>query len=163
MSVAFRRESDEEHKEPEFEIPIPPGPNLVTAHGKALIDAEVAALEAKVAELAGTGASADALKPAKRSLRYWQTRQASAQLAPVPSGDTVEFGTSVTFTLGGQERALSIVGYDEAEPGAGSISFTSPLARALLGAEVGDWLSYGGVHDAIEILAISIVQTQHKA
>ena len=37
MSVAFRRESDEEHLEPKFEIPIPPGPNLVTARGLALI------------------------------------------------------------------------------------------------------------------------------
>ena len=33
MSVAFRRESDEEHKEPRFEIPIPVGPNLVTPAG----------------------------------------------------------------------------------------------------------------------------------
>jgi len=33
MSVAFRRESDEEHKEPRFELPIPPGPNLVTRRG----------------------------------------------------------------------------------------------------------------------------------
>ena len=30
MSVAFRRESDEEHLEPKFELPIPPGPNYVT-------------------------------------------------------------------------------------------------------------------------------------
>ena len=37
MSVAFRRESDEEHLEPKFELPIPPGPNLVTARGLALI------------------------------------------------------------------------------------------------------------------------------
>ena len=37
MSVAFRRESDEEHKEPRFELPIPPGPNLVTARGLKLI------------------------------------------------------------------------------------------------------------------------------
>ena len=33
MSVAFRRESDEEHKEPRFELPIPAGPNLVTEDG----------------------------------------------------------------------------------------------------------------------------------
>ena len=37
MSVAFRRDGDEEHLEPKFEIPIPPGPNLVTARGLALI------------------------------------------------------------------------------------------------------------------------------
>ena len=39
MSVAFRREGDDEHLEPKFEIPIPPGPNLVTARGAALIHA----------------------------------------------------------------------------------------------------------------------------
>ena len=37
MSVAFRRESDEEHLEPKFELPIPPGPNLVTERGLALV------------------------------------------------------------------------------------------------------------------------------
>ena len=46
MSVAFRRESDEEHKEPRFELPIPAGPNLVTARGLALIDDQVRVLEA---------------------------------------------------------------------------------------------------------------------
>ena len=49
MSVAFRRESDEEHLEPKFEIPLPPGPNLVTARGLAAIRARVAELEAAVA------------------------------------------------------------------------------------------------------------------
>ena len=33
MSVAFRRDSDEEHLEPKFELPIPAGPNLVTLRG----------------------------------------------------------------------------------------------------------------------------------
>ena len=37
MSVAFRRESDEEHLEPKFELPIPPGPNLVTPRGLTLV------------------------------------------------------------------------------------------------------------------------------
>ena len=42
MSVAFRRESDDEHKEPEFELPIPVGPNLVTPRGARLLTEEVA-------------------------------------------------------------------------------------------------------------------------
>ena len=46
MSVAFRREGDDEHLEPKFEIPIPPGPNLVTARGLQLLEAKVAELEA---------------------------------------------------------------------------------------------------------------------
>jgi hypothetical protein len=50
MSVAFRREGDEEHLEPKFEIPIPPGPNLMTALGLAQIGKRVAALEARLAE-----------------------------------------------------------------------------------------------------------------
>ena len=45
MSVAFRRESDEEHLEPKFELPVPPGPNFVTPAGLALIEARVAELE----------------------------------------------------------------------------------------------------------------------
>ena len=42
MSVAFRRNGDEEHLEPKFEVPIPPGPNLVTPAGLALIEARIA-------------------------------------------------------------------------------------------------------------------------
>ena len=42
MSVAFRRESDEEHLEPKFEQPIAPGPNLVTARGLRLLGERVA-------------------------------------------------------------------------------------------------------------------------
>jgi hypothetical protein len=49
MSVAFRRESDDEHLEPRFELPIPPGPNLVTTRGRALIDERVADLESALA------------------------------------------------------------------------------------------------------------------
>ena len=46
MSVAFRREGDDEHLEPSFELPIPAGPNWVTVRGAALIEARLAALEA---------------------------------------------------------------------------------------------------------------------
>ena len=48
MSVAFRRESDEEHLEPKFELPIPPGPNLVTERGYALIKARHDRLETEL-------------------------------------------------------------------------------------------------------------------
>ena len=48
MSVAFRRESEEEHLEPKFELPIPPGPNLVTNRGFALIQARHDAIEAQL-------------------------------------------------------------------------------------------------------------------
>ena len=152
MSVAFRRESDDEHLEPKFEIPIPPGPNLVTARGLALIGEQVAALEAQIAQ----GGDEAALNAQKRDLRYWQTRQITAEPAPVPDGATVEFGTTVTFLLNGKRRVLSIVGDDEADPANGLISFSAPLSRALMGAEPGEVLPFGGKDDVIEVLAVTV-------
>jgi transcription elongation factor GreB len=53
--------------------------------------------------------------------------------------DTVRFGSRVTVSdEEGHEQTYEIVGVDEAEPQAGRINFLSPLARALLGASVGD-------------------------
>lgn len=152
MSVAFRRESDDEHLEPKFELPIPPGPNLVTPRGLALIAERVAELEARIAQAAPDDPDSEA---AKRDLRYWRTRQATAELIPAPSGDTVEFGTRVTFLLKGKRRTLRIVGDDEADPPNGSISFSAPLARALMGAEVGEVLPFAGDDEAIEVLEIA--------
>jgi transcription elongation GreA/GreB family factor len=150
MSVAFRRESDEEHKEPKFELPLPPGPNLVTARGRALIDARVAALEAEIA----TEADETAREVLKRELRYWNTRQTTAMLAPEPDGEDVAFGTRVTFRLNGALRTIDIVGSDEAEPAAGRIAFTAPLANAMMGAEAGEFLDYNEKPNAIEIVEI---------
>jgi len=151
MSVAFRRESDEEHLEPKFEIPIPPGPNLVTARGLALTQARVMELEALVPTLVD-----DALVAAKRELRYWRTRQATAQLAPVPDGEAVEFGCTVTYRLKGQERRITLVGDDEADPAAGLIAFSAPLARAMMEAMPGETVAFGGKADAIEIVAVAV-------
>ena len=156
MSVAFRREGDDEHLEPKFEIPIPPGPNLVTARGVALIDEKVAELEAQVESLAASGAEQALIDAAKRDLRYWQIRQVTAELVPVPSGETVEIGTRVTFRHKGKERELAIVGDDEAEPAEGKVSFSAPLARALMHAEVGELLEFGGEEDALEVLDIVV-------
>jgi transcription elongation GreA/GreB family factor len=158
MSVAFRREGDEEHLEPKFEIPIPPGPNLVTARGLAQIGERVIALET---QLAAGGAEASR-ETAKRELRYWQTRQITAELVPVPSGETVEFGATVTFLLNGKERALTIVGDDEADPANGFVSFSAPLSRALLGAEPGEILPFSGHDEALEVLAIAVPSASNR-
>lgn len=153
MSVAFRREGDDEHLEPKFEHPIPLGPNLVTAHGLQLIKQRVAELQADIAALTDE----IALKIAKRDLRYWSTRQSTAELPPVPSGEKVEFGTRVTFRLNGKEKILSLVGDDEADPAEALVSFSAPISRALMGSEPGDLLAFAGRDDAIEILSIEVV------
>ena len=153
MSVAFRREGDEEHLEPKFEIPIPMGPNLVTARGFALIGQRVAEIEARLQSLT----EETEIKSAKRDLRYWQTREVTAQLVPIPSGKTVEIGTKVSIRLGGKTRHLSIVGDDEADPAKGMVSFSAPLSRALMGAEAGDVLEFGGKDVAIEVLGVGVI------
>lgn len=151
MSVAFRRESDEEHKEPRFELPLPPGPNLVTERGLKQIAERIAQLEARIAAERDETAIAEA----KRDLRYWQTRHATAQVAPAPAGDEVAFGTRVRFRFNGAERTISIVGDDESDPSNGYLSFSAPLAAAMLGACEGDVVDFGDRAEAIEVLEIS--------
>lgn len=148
MSVAFRRESDDEHKEPRFELPIPPGPNLVTARGLALIGARIVALEAEAATVD------DEMRRAEiaRDLRYWRTRQTTARLAPPPPEDGAAFGSRVRFRLNGTERVIDIVGDDEADPAEGRIAFSAPLARALMGAGSEDRVDFGGKEEAIFVL-----------
>jgi transcription elongation GreA/GreB family factor len=155
MSVAFRRESDEEHLEPRFELPIPPGPNLVTPRGRDLIAAKVGSLEAAAA----TEPDAEARKAIERDLRYWRTRLATAELAPPPAEGEAGIGSRVTFRLAGHERSLTITGHDEADPDAGLVAFSAPLARALMGAASGDLLDFNGAKEAIEVLAVE--QDEH--
>ena len=154
MSVAFRRESDEEHLEPIFEIPLPPGPNWVTARGLRLTREKVEALEAVETE----GMTEEEAKKLKRELRYWRTRLATAELRPVPDGQAVAFGARVTYRLNGTDKRIDIVGDDEADPTAGRIAFTAPLARAMMDAEVGESLDFGGKSGAIEIVTIEAIR-----
>lgn len=147
MSVAFRRESDDEHMEPKFELPIPVGPNRVTARGLRLLGEAVQRLGAEIAATTDE----EPRKKLQRQLRYFHTRQTTAEVQAAPTADRVGIGSRVTFTLNGSERTLTIVGGDEADPAHGHIAFTAPLARALLGGEVGELLEYQGRDDAIEI------------
>ena len=150
MSVAFRRDSDEEHKEPRFELPLPPGPNLVTPPG----------LRSHQGPNRGVGSSGPcgcnrgAACRLQRDLRYWRTRLATAQIAPVPSGDAVAFGTRVTIEEHGRLRSLTIVGHDEAQPASGLIAFASPIGQALMGAEAGEDVTVPPGH-GVRIISIA--------
>ena len=148
MSVAFRRESDEEHLEPKFELPIPAGPNPVTARGLAQIEARVDALAAEIA-----AATDDAHRERlKRDLRYWQTRRTTAEVVAPPADGSVGVGSRVTIRDRGRERVVTVVGGDEADPAAGLLAFQAPLARALLGALAGEEMPFAG--GAIEVLEV---------
>ncbi len=140
MSVAFRRESDDEHLEPKYELPIPPGPNLVTERGLAEIEARIAELDAQLAE----PMEDEARKKVQRDARYWLNRRATAQLVPTPDGEEVAVGTRVTYTRDGQTRTILIVGHDESDPDTNRIAFTAPLVRAMLGSVEGDEVTLEG-------------------
>ena len=150
MSVAFTREEDSEAAAADLpDRPISLHPNLVTPEGLAQLDAALeAARAAYSAAQTGEGVSADrtAMARATRDLRYYGARRASAQLMDQAADLThVVFGATVTFEReDGRVQSFRIVGEDEADPAKGSVSYVSPLARALLGKAVGDEAEVAG-------------------
>lgn len=151
MSSAFVKE-DDDAVEDLPDRPVSTAPNLVTAEGLAAIDAEIARLDAELAQ-----AGDDRAERARivRDGRYWTARRSTAQLVPRPSDcSVVRFGCTVTVERDdGRSQTYRIVGEDEAAPENGTISHISPLARALMGKEVGDSVRVAE-HD-IEIVAIT--------
>ena len=90
-----------------------------------------------------------------RDMRYFAARVRTAQVSTNPtSTETVAFGSTVTFRReDGRVQIYRIVGEDEADPKAGSISFVSPVARFLMGKAVGDVVGTSG--QELEIIAIA--------
>jgi transcription elongation GreA/GreB family factor len=158
MSVAFTKEQDSESAAADLpDRPISPHPNLVTAKGLAAIEAALAEARAAYAAAQASGdvnADRTAMARATRDLRYYSARRASAQLVePDPEGDTVQFGRVVTFEReDGRRQTYAIVGEDEADPAKGSVSYISPLAKALMGKRVGDTALVAGAE--VEVTGI---------
>jgi transcription elongation GreA/GreB family factor len=155
MSNAFVKEPEGgEAFEDLPDRPISPHPNFVTPEGLAMIEAELTRLHE---EHAAAQAADDKIALAKtaRDLRYWTARRASAQVVQPPADATeVHFGSTVTIKReDGRRQTFRIVGEDEADPAKGTISYVSPLARALTGKRVGDVVQAGN-SDA-EIVAIA--------
>ena len=144
MSRAFVKEDDTGGIEPLPERPVSPHPNLVTPHGLADIDAHLAELQHRHAT-ATKAEDRSALAAIARDLRYWSARRASAQVVKAPdTAAEVAFGTTVTIERGdGRRQTWKIVGEDEADPAQGTLSYVSPVARALLGKRVGDVVRAG--------------------
>lgn len=155
MSRAFVKESDGDDGSGDLpDRPISPHPNLVTPAGLAMIDAELARLGP---EMAAAQAASDRTAQARitRDRRYWTVRRATAEVIAPPAGQSeVRFGSTVTIARDdGRTLTYRIVGEDEADPPKGTLSYVSPLARALLGKVVGDVVR-AGTGEA-EIIAIA--------
>lgn len=137
--------------------PISDRPNLVTEAGlkalnQQLDDAQAAYAAAQAIEDVNERRRQAALP--LRDVRYFSARLRSAELVPRPDApSTVAFGCTVTFVRDdGREQTYQIVGEDEADPKAGSISYASPVASRLMGKAVGDVVEVSG--QELEILSI---------
>jgi len=160
LSVAFtKEESAETAAETQLpDRPISPHPNLVTEAG-------LKALELQLQQAREAYEAAQQIEDVNerrrqaagplRDTRYFSARVRTAQIVPNPtSNETVAFGSTVTFSReDGRVQTYRIVGEDEADPKAGSISFVSPVARSMMGKAVGDVVGSG--KQELEIVAIS--------
>ena len=160
MSVAFTKEDSAETASETLlpDRPVSPHPNLVTEAG-------LKALELQLQQAREAFESAQKIEDVNerrrqaaiplRDVRYLGARVRSAQVVPKPtSTDTVAFASTVTFRReDGRVQKYHIVGEDEADPKAGSISFVSPVARSLMGKAVGDVVD--SFDQKLEIISIS--------
>jgi transcription elongation factor GreB len=99
------------------------------------------ALAAKAAAEPLPGPARRDLAECDRRIAYLSRMQALLEVVDpaTQQSDRVRFGATVTVRVSpGGERRLRIVGVDEVTPGSGSVSWISPIARALMGARVGD-------------------------
>ena len=160
MSVAFTKEESAETASETLlpDRPISPHPNLVTEAGRIALELALrAAQEAYEAAQAIEDVNEKRRQAAAplRDIRYFAERLRTAQVIADPSStETVAFGSTVTFSRAdGRVQTYRIVGEDEADPKAGSISFVSPVAKSLLGKAVGDVVGSGS--QELEIIAIA--------
>jgi transcription elongation GreA/GreB family factor len=160
LSVAFTKEDSAETASETLlpDRPVSPHPNLVTEAGLKALESELhQAREAYEAAQKIEDVNERRRQAAipSRDARYLAARVRTAQVVAHPaSTDTVAFGSTVTFRRNdGRVQTYRIVGEDEADPKAGSISFVSPVARLLMGKAIGDVVGTSG--QEIEIIEIA--------
>jgi transcription elongation GreA/GreB family factor len=113
---------------------LPPGAtNYITARGAKRLRDELQKLRAananseRVAELEQILASVHVVDP------------------PDPASNSVAFGATVTVKdKKGSAETYTIVGVDELDLEADAISWISPIGKALLAADMGDWITLEG-------------------
>ena len=162
MSRAFVKEADDNLPSDELpERPQSPHPNYVTARGLEQLHGKVHALQAERDRLAAQDdpMARTRLLEVKRDLRYFQGRVERAILVDTSGQpkDEVHFGAEVEIEdQEGARTVYRIVGEDEADVNAGSISWASPLGKAMIGLSVGESFVWnrGGKPQDVEILDI---------
>lgn len=168
MSKAFTRESDDAPDLPVLRpaAVLPPGAkNLMTPGGAARLRAELERMARE--ERPRLAESAGANDEAKQRLRTLDQRMellhqklqtAVVTGPPVPADDTVRFGATVLVReRSGEQATYRIVGVDETDLDQNWVSWLSPIAKALLNAQVGQRVrfKFPAGEEVLEILSVS--------
>ena len=162
MNRAFVKDPDDAGRPEDVpERPQSPHPNYVTPTGLRQLEGLAVDLAARRDRLREAGQLGDPQEMAtvQRDLRWVEGRlQRAIRVDPAAQApDRVRFGMTVEVQdEAGRVETYCIVGEDEADAALGKISWVSPLAEALLHAELGDevvWRRPAG-RKRLEILAI---------
>lgn len=160
MSRAFVKEDGPDNT-PLPDLPLSPHPNFVTPRGLGVLRARLADLQETLRQLKARPERLDLLpeKAVERDIRYVEARLMSAILVDPGSQprDEVAFGARVTVAGDtGSETTYEIVGEDEADAALNRVAPHSPLARALLGARVGEVVEWRRPAGGIELEVVRI-------
>ena len=179
MSKAFTKESDGDDDEHDLadEAAMPGGfTNYITPAGHRRLNDELARLwkvdrPKLVDTIAWAASNGDRsengdyiygkrkLREIDRRIRFLSKHLDSAVVVDNAgkAHDRIYFGATVTVAdASGSERTVSIVGVDELDPGAGRVSWISPIATALLKASVGDVVTMRTPRGSEELEIIAI-------
>lgn len=161
MSRAFVNEDSGNDRSDLPELPVPPGPNIVTPSGLARLQARIAKRQADLAVLKARPDRLDKLPEAaaERDLRWLEARLKAVVVIDPARHDLTEvaFGLRVTVAdESGTESSYEITGEDDADATLNRIAPNSPLARALLGARVRDVVTWNRPAGAVELEVLRI-------
>ena len=181
MSKAFTKESEDDADD-DLDVPESPLPrgakNYITAAGLDRMQRELRQLRRverpKVVEIvawaAGNGDRSEngdyiygkkRLREIDRRIRFLLKRMEIAEVVDhkrQTNREQVFFGATVTYAdANGAEKTVRIVGVDEVRHDDGEVSWVSPIARALLKAEEGDFVKVRTPQgsEVIEVIEIS--------
>ena len=147
MSRAFVKELDDQGDNAVPLRPQSPHINYVTPRGLGQLEDKVRDLAEARQSMVGREdlSSQQTLRELERDLAYFNERVKRAVLVEPQSQplDRVHFGALVEAEdKEGERLNFMIVGEDEADAMQGRISWVSPLANALMNAQVGDMVSW---------------------
>ena len=144
MSRAFIKENDLEHAGIDIpERPVSSEINYVTPFGLNQIKEMLSTLDKKRDQLLGTEDTISKQKKMRieKDIRYYAARLKSAILVKPNSqtSDKVLFGACIELqNEDGNSEYYEIVGEDEADYKKNKISYVSPIAKSVIGNNIGD-------------------------